>query len=519
MVAFNKIILGALALAVVFTGCGIKPEPKPRKEKNIIQKFEEDMKVKKKRKVMSSIPPLILPPVYKEPDVLDNKKTVTFSAVDAPLSKVLFIIGEAAGMNIVVSEDVDIDKTVTLNMKKASIKDAIDVTMDVSDTYFDVKGNIIYVKKFQTKTFELPFINMTPTQSAALGGDILGGEGAGDTGITGEFTLDYESDEENNDFYQQIEDSLDEIISEEGKYSINKFTGTLIVTDLRSNIKQVDSLFKSIREFVSKQVSIEAKIMEVVLNDDHQLGVNWQKTWEGINSGTLFARQSLNGLSSPFNGIDMVSSSPISGAGSAVSLAYTRNNFEAILQAMESSGDIEIVSNPKIKVLNGQPGLLSSGNMIPYWDKEVTYTTATDPNDATKTITTPTTTYEKTDVLNGISLGVTPIIRKNGIVHLNIVPVITNIEGEKTYTDGEQDVASAPIINVKEMGTVISARDNSMVVIGGLISSEKRDTKYKTPGLADIPGVGDALFKRREQSIVRRELVIILKINIEENQI
>ncbi len=205
--------------------------------------------------------------------------------------------------------------------------------------------------------------------------------------------------------------------------------------------------------------------------------------------------------------------SPLNGAV-ATTMSYTKGAFNAVLQAMQTAGSIEVVSNPRLKVLNGQTGIISSGNKIPYWTKEYDYEWVEDPNDPTKKVYEKTISYEKTDVLNGISLGVSPIIKKNGEVLLNIVPIVTNIEGESTFTDNGTVVATAPIINVKEVGTTILTKDNDMIVIGGLISSIKKDFEYKTPLLGDIPGLGH-LFKRTEKKMEKRELVIMLKIKVD----
>ena len=386
------------------------------------------------------------------------------------------------------------------------LKDAIDLSMSISNTYFELTGNVLHVKKLMTKTFEIPFINMKPMTKSSLGGDILGGEDA-DTGLTGEFTLETESDEDNANYYEQIEKSFENILSEDGKFSINKYTGTLVVTDFYKNVQVAKTVIQNLKDFIGKQVLIDAKIMEVILNNEHQLGINWQKAWTP-GDGSLSISQ-MGGQTSSVAG---VLASPLTGAV-ATTMAYSKNSFSSIIQAMETAGSIEVVSNPRIKVLNGQTGIISSGNKVPYWDKEV----EADTVDAAGVITKGETTYNRTDVLNGITLGVSPIIKKNGEVLLNIVPIVTNIEGETSFMDDGKVVATAPIINVKEVGTTILTKHNDMVIIGGLISSVKKDFEYKTPLLGDIPALG-AFFKRTEKVTEKRELVIMLKIEVGENR-
>ena len=514
MVTFKQLTLSTAAAAILLTGCSTKVEnAQPKVKKNIIQEFQEKIDTKKKFKMKNSLPPLMLPSVYEEPTIMSSGKTINFSATNAPLSKLLYVISKEAGLNLVIDEDLNVSKPITLNMKDAPLQDALDITMNISNSYVEVQGNIMHVKKIMTRTFEIPYINMSPATNSALGGDLLGANEQ-TSGLAGDYSLEYASDKDKSDFYLQIENSLGNILSENGKFSINKFSGTLVVTDHRKNIQQVEKVIENLKKFIGKQVLIEAKIMEVILNNEHQLGVNWQKSWADVEGGALSLGQNMNDATAAFGTTGLLS--PLSG-GIATTMAYTTESFNGLIQAMETAGSIEVVSNPRLKVMNGQSGVLSSGSMIPYWTKEVTSTAVTNPTTGVTSYTNPETTYEKTDVLNGISLGVMPIIKENGEVLLNVIPVVTSIEGDKTVVDASGEVARAPIINVKEAGTTILTKDNDMIVIGGLISSVKKDYEYKTPGLGDIPWLGN-LFKRTEKKVEKRELVIILKIDVDERK-
>ena len=513
MALYNKIIL-LFIVSVLLIGCSNKENSSKRKslaKKNIVEDFKQIINDQNKQKIKNNIPALILPSVYEEPNLVNNDAVVNFTANNVPLSKFLYIISKEAGLNLIIDEAIDVEKKITINMVQVSIKDALRVAMDISDTYFKIEGNMLYVKKYMTRTFKIPFINMKiKSATSSLGGDILGQGGAG---LDGSFKLSYEADTASNDFYGEFVKSLDNIKSKEGKYSLNKFSGTLIVTDLKSKVEQIANVIAKINKFVSKQVLIDAKIMEVTLNNEHQLGVNWENLWNP-SGGRLSMKQGLN--STPAAGGITSLMAPISNGATATTIAYTKNNFQGIISAMETSGDIEVVSNPRLKVLNGQTGIISSGSTEPYWEKKVSYTEVI--NAAGNKEYVPTTEYNRLDVLNGISLGVTPIIKDNGTVLLNIIPIITSIESEKTFSDGGQEVARAPIINVKEVGTTVMVKDNDLLIIGGLISSTKRSSEYKTPLLADVPILG-AFFRRSEDFEQKRELVIILKINIEKNNL
>lgn len=502
-----KLVFTFTLLTVFFSACSVKTTTTKKAEKpasTVISDITKKMQESEQRRIISAPPALILPSVYEEPQIVSKEHSINFTGEKVSLSQMLFLISEEAGLNLVIDEDVDANKQITINMVDAPLQDALDIVMDISNTYVELRGNIMHVKALMTKTFEIPFINLAPKSSSSLGGDLLGSAG-GANNLTGQFSMNYDSDDDTSNFYLQVEESIKNILSEKGKYSLNKFSGTLVVTDYRRNVQQVETVIKSLKEFISKQVLIEAKIMEVILNDTHQLGVNWQKAWTNIDSGTLTLNTGISSLT------------PIDSTVAA-SISYSKNNFSGVLQAMQTAGSVEVVSNPRIKVMNGQSGVLSSGNMIPYWEKEIEYVEAANAGDDSSSALKAEITYTKIDVLNGISLGVTPIIKKNGTVLLNVVPIVTNIEGDKILNDANGEVARAPIINVKEAGTTILTKDNDMVVIGGLISSVTRDETAKTPALGDAPVIGN-LFKNTNKSVEKRELVIILKINIDKSEL
>jgi len=93
------------------------------------------------------------------------------------------------------------------------------------------------------------------------------GYGTGSTGLRGNFTLDYRSPQGINDFYAQIEENLKGLLSDRGSYVLNRFTGTLVVTDRRRNVERIAEFLEKLKREISKQVLIEAKIVEIALSD------------------------------------------------------------------------------------------------------------------------------------------------------------------------------------------------------------------------------------------------------------
>ncbi len=155
--------------------------------------------------------------------------------------------------------------------------------------------------------------------------------------------------------------------------------------------------------------------------------------------------------------------------------------------------------------------MISSGKLIPFWEKEVQTTQGTGGSASTSEVT-----YTRRDILDGVTLGVTPTVMENGKIMLNIIPITSSIEEVVSHFDENgKSVASAPILNIKEAGTVIYAMVNDLVLIGGLINNTTSKQENKVPWLGDIPLLG-VLFTKTVSTDEKRELVILIRLKIIE---
>ena len=250
-------------------------------------------------------------------------------------------------------------------------------------------------------------------------------------------------------------------------------------------MEQIENFVKTLKRETQKQVLIEAKIIEVTLSKEFRYGIDWN----------LLMRDFLGTGAS----VRVVQSLALGESYGQVLI--TGKDFQSVINALERTGNIETLSNPRIRVLNGQTALISSGIIVPFWEKEI--------NTVTGNATTQEITYTRSNVLDGVLLGVTPYIEDDQIM-MNIVPVSTRIQDIRQLVDNGQVVAEAPVLNIKEAGTIVRVKDGDLIIIGGLIGTEKRKIESKIPGLGDLPGIG-ALFKRQETLRLKKELIIFLR--------
>jgi MSHA biogenesis protein MshL len=445
-----------------------------------------------------------------------SRHVVSFSGDNVPLKMVLYAILKGTPYNVIFAPDVDSNKAITLNFKDINLKDALETIMDVAGLSYEVRDKVIYVKGTITKIYKLPYIKTVTSYNSSLGGNVTGGQGGGGAGgatggggagtggggttgaggtatagggINGEFQVDYSIDQ--NDLFAQIEDNIKNILSKNGKYALNKMTGVLVVEDTKDRVKLVEEYLARLKREIDKQVLIEAKILEVYLSDSYSFGVDWNAIFKKVaDSGIVYSQT----LAIP---------------NSVASLTILRSDMNAVINAIATFGDIKTLSNPRVLVLNNQPAILTSGRIIPFWTKQLNIVGA-NVGGATTTAY-PVATYTRRDILDGITLGVTPHIEDDGDIILNIVPISTSIIDTKKLIDSGQVVGEAPILAVKETGTIVRAKSGDIIIIGGLLDKGESDTETKVPVLGDIPVIGN-LFKQKTVSKSRKELIIFMKV-------
>ena len=479
-------------------------------------------------------PPPVVKPAIKKIDPLKNK-TVTINAVDEPISRILFMIASDVGMNLVINTEIDIKRKVTLNLNDSPARQALEILMDTTGLYYTTEGNVLRIKSLITKEFKIPYIHTTTQYKSSLGGDIIGGASENES-ISGEFSLKYDNPQERNDLYRSVAESLKAIIfagqgsadSDNAQpassgggaggsgiyqssgftpdntgnqgYFLNIFTGRLFVRTTKQKMQMIEDYLDRVLRDISKQVLIEARLVEIVLDDSHAYGIDWSYLTNGGNSLNFNQRLS----SSLDNSLSALGLSTIG------TITDNSGRFTSVLSFLARHGEIETLGNPRVRVMNGQSAVISSGNLIPYWERSV------DEED-TETGTDKTVSYDRITVLDGIMLGVTPHIHENGEITMNIVPVSSSVESDRQVLDENNAVAASfPVINLKEAGSILKVRDGETIVMGGLINNKRSLVEEKVPFLGDIPVLG-FFFRNKLQQLQKRELVIFLRTTVIDN--
>ncbi len=279
--------------------------------------------------------------------------------------------------------------------------------------------------------------------------------------------------------------------------AVNPVAGTVTVLGTSRQHALVQQYLDRVMQSAQRQVLIEATIVEVTLKDQYRAGIDWSKAlqsiaeWkiETVGAGT----NALAGSLTPF-----------------IQATYTntgKNGFSAAIDLLESYGKTKVLSSPKLMALNNQTALLKVVDNLVYFNVKADTTTTANVGTTTTFTTTPQT------VPVGIVMSMTPQINENGLVSLTVRPTISRNVG--FARDPNPDLPAnipnqVPIIQVREMESLLQVQSGQTVVLGGLIQDDRSNARDGLPVLSRPEGVG-AVFGQHERINSQTELVIFLR--------
>jgi len=273
-------------------------------------------------------------------------------------------------------------------------------------------------------------------------------------------------------------------------------SNTILLGASQRNYPQYMDLIREIDK-PEPQVMISVLIAEVSIDDRFELGVEFAA--QDLN----FSESSFVGPNGVINGpgdqIDIVAGTDIGAAGvgfGGLSLTVSGEDFSFLFRALQSQGQLEILSRPTLLVQNNAEGSITIGDRVPI----VTGQTSAGGQSSTQI------QYE--DV--GIILEVTPHINPDGYVNLEIKPEISQISNQALQV---AEGLSAAVFSERSAETTVTVKDGETVILGGLITEEVQDTEVKAPLLGDIPVLGE-LFKSTTKTSSKTELLIVLTVNV-----
>jgi len=454
--------------------------------------------------------------------------------VGLPVAQVFAALAQDTRYSILV--DPELKATVTVNLKDVTLIEALDTLRDMYGFEYRIQGARVFVQPatMQTRLFQVNYlianrsgrsdVRVTSGSISSVGGVSAGGQSTTSASTQPGTQTTQESShimtQIRNDLWTEVEASL-RLLLGDAKASgrqliVSPQSGVIVVRALPRELRAVEEYLKAMRLNVERQVMLEAKIVEVRLREGFESGVNWAAFRTGANhrgsAGLLNPGTQLSPSGTLTNG--SLSADPGSnlslnanaGAG-LLGLAFQTSNFAALISFLETHGDVQVLSSPRIATLNNQKAVLKVGTD----DFFVTNVTTTTNSTATGNVVSPTITVQP--FFSGVALDVTPQIDAEANIILHVHPSVSNVaERTKQLNLGTLGSFTLPLASstVSETDTIVRVRDGNIVAIGGLMKVSRSADRKQVPGVGSIPGVGE-LFGSRTNETDKHELVILLK--------
>lgn len=460
--------------------------------------------------------------------------------VDAPAAQVFLQLGQGGKHQVLVAPEVN--GSISLSLKQTTLVEALEAIRELYGYEYRISGDkvFVYSNALATRLFKVNYLpgrrqgesdlrvsgtSFAGSTPSAAGGGAAGGQGG--NGGQGQAQMRAHDSAQvktssDADFWAEVRASLGLLVGTGNGRSVvlNPAAGVIVVRAPATELKQVEDYLKAMQLSIERQVMLEAKILEVSLSDDAKSGINWGAFGQllgGARGGSLSIGVGQPGAVIGRTGT-LTDGTNISAPGVNIDagslgrgfygLAFQASNFAAMLNFLETQGDVHVLSSPRIATLNNQKALLKVGS-------DELYLTGVTSNQSTnaggQTNSSPTLTF--TPFFSGIVLDVTPQIDEQGQVMLHVHPSISLVsEREKLLNLGSLGFFRLPLASsaINETDAIVRVPNGQIVAIGGLMSQELRGERTGLPVLGNLPVVGH-LFGQKSRVNRKRELVILIK--------
>lgn len=531
----------------------------PKADFNTVNKMQKEIQdavaSNTKKPLMSELNDALLPELKIELPISSQQKLEPrFDLVinNAPANQVLMGIVSGTRYSMLVPDDVN--NLISVNLKDVTVFEALDSISTLYGYKYNIQGTRIFVEAepttIQTRIFQVNYIvgnrsgsSDTRVTSGSMSNGANGANGAnggnnannanganqigGNNNSQNLISSSISTTSESN-FWEDLQDSIVGLVGSEAdrKVVINSQSGLIMVRAMPNEIKNVEKFLKLMQLNIERQVILEAKILNVELNENSQSGVNWavfgssgstQASAGSLNTSTTLSKVGGEIISDGIGGTAGQSISNLATTalgGPVFALALQGANFSALLNFLDSQGNVQVLSSPRIATINNQKAVLKVGT-------DEFFVTNVQQNTVASvgaTTTSPSVTLQP--FFSGIALDVTPQIDNDDNIILHMHPSISNVTTvNKQVNLGSGGSLNLPLASnsVSETDSIVRTRDGHVIAIGGLMTESSTGNNARVPGLSKLKGIGK-LFQQEGKLTKKTELVILLKATVVQGQ-
>lgn len=483
---------------------------------------------------------------------VDPKSRFALSIKDVHLRELLLLLTKNTSYSLVVEPGIDA-VIPALDLKNVTLEEALQSVLPDLGLEYQIDKNFLRITRpgMQTRLFYLNYIaasrsgkrdmNMS-SRSQTGGGNGNSGSGASSTtsgsgsnqsGNSGGSTSENKSSiitSNASDVWMDLRLGLESILfsgspdkerdrantetavpyatatrdSEGRRLLINPQAGLIMMHAEPASIDEAAQYIEAVEGSIQRQVLIEAKVVEVTLGKDHQLGVNWSSILNPTSSFTGLLSSAL-GVTSPSASLSTgsVLNQNVNPALGQVQYSISNGRVGMVIDALSRQGQLRVLSSPRISTLNNQKAVIRVVREEVFFTQSSIVSQSVGPTVTTENI-------ENLIVPIGVVLDIIPQIASDGEITLSINPSISELVEVRTFSSSQGDsVSTQPVIDRRDLDTVAKVHSGETVLIAGIMRERKSEDLRGVPWLMHLPFVGNA-FRRTEQSSSQTELVIFI---------
>lgn len=465
-----------------------------------------------------------------EPSAGADAGHVDIRAVEAPAATFFDRLATATGTNVLVHPEVS--NRLTLTLRQVTLQETMQAVRDLYGLDFQKLGTgyMILPAKPQTRVFQINYLDVhrsgvsnTRVSSGQItqGNPTTGTSGASSTAATGGSADEVSGTSvmtlNDSDFWKALEADIKLLVGgEAANVVVNRQSGVIVVRGMPAQLRDVATYLQKTQSTVTRQVILEAKIVEVELNSGFQAGINWSTLLTHGGQKYFFGQSAPPGgfgadPFSPTGGqVSVTPGVPVLGQmvdklGGAFTMAIDAADFNGFIELLSSQGNTRVLSSPRVSTLHNQKAIIKAGS-------DEFFVTGVKSDTTTGTATNTSLNVELTPFFSGVALDVTPQIGDDGTVLLHIHPTVSEVSDQSkrvNFGGGTSDLPLA-LSQIRESDSVVRARSGQLIVIGGLMRETRRRGDYRTPVLGDVPVLG-RLFRSERDQTRTVELVLLLR--------
>ena len=475
----------------------------------------------------------LLPPITlltEEASALEAR--FDFSVKEAlPIRDFVNLLTVGTDLSVVVHPDTK-GTISALDLKNVTVTDVLDQVSDLYGYSIVIENEVYQIRPggLQTRIFRLNYLNVSRSGNSSMQVTASGiSEGGNQNGNNQNQNQNNQGGNNNNtgngqnnqnnqnagrasistetstDYWKGLEAVIRSIINAPTQMAgqavgnqarsviVSPQTGMILVRAFPSELAQVEAFIEASQEALQRQVILEAKILEVELKEGFQSGINLSALYQSDNREVSYSFGQLG--------------SQIDGIGEPLSFDMQFSDFSGVINLLETQGNVQVVSSPRIVTLNNQKAIFKVGQEAYF----LTNASTTSFGAGIEQTTSQNSSLEP--FFSGIALDVTPQISEVGDIILHIHPILSEVKEDLKIINGQE----FPLANsaTRESDTIARVRNGEVIVISGLMQTRATGDKAGAPGLSEVPLLGSAL-EQKQRETVKTELVILLRALVDE---